>query len=60
MIHEKGYWLEKNSHEHKYDLPLNQELNKILKECFVSLSKVRGKLKYPLNSKKLNSDGFLK
>jgi 2-polyprenyl-3-methyl-5-hydroxy-6-metoxy-1,4-benzoquinol methylase len=32
MIHEKGYWLEKNSHEHKYDLPLNQELNKILKE----------------------------
>ena len=32
MINERGYWLEKNSHEHKYDLPLNQELTKILKE----------------------------
>ena len=32
MINERGYCLEKNSHEHKYDLPLNQELTKILKE----------------------------
>ena len=32
MINERGYWLEKNSHEHKYDSPLNQELIKTLKE----------------------------
>lgn len=32
MISERGYWLEKNSHEHKYDSPLNDELIKVLKE----------------------------
>jgi cyclopropane fatty-acyl-phospholipid synthase-like methyltransferase len=32
MINERGYWMEKNSHEHKYDLPLNKELINLLKE----------------------------
>jgi cyclopropane fatty-acyl-phospholipid synthase-like methyltransferase len=32
MINERGYWMEKDSHEHKYDSPLNNELVKILKE----------------------------
>lgn len=32
MINERGYWMEKNNHEHKYDSPLNKELVNILKE----------------------------
>lgn len=32
MINERGYWLEKNSHEHKYDETLNNEISKILLE----------------------------